>query len=201
MNFNDNFRKILTINNEIINSSKLINEKTKEQFISFSKALENILNENPKLNSYQRKSLTSDFLIYWNETTSIDCEKFWNETEKNEIKLDRKEPLRFLLKNKRFQYVEQAIQIKKHWAELKELKSIQNRYNKNELIEIEDLSTKDEIKRKELLQKCLIKKQIPKIKYLYFGECMAYYAQTELLQTEFSLTEISTLHEIWKNHP
>ena len=97
MNFHDIFNKILVINNDIIETSKVIDENSKKAFEYFSIETKKILNENPKLNSYQRKSLTNEFLIYWNETISIDCEKFWNRIQQNGIELERKDPLQFLL--------------------------------------------------------------------------------------------------------
>ena len=200
MEFHENFFKILKINNEIINSSKLLDKKTKNAFIYSSKQTEKILNDNKKLNSYQQKTLTNEFLIYWNETISLDCENFWNEIKKKGILLERKEPLQFLLKNQRFKFVEQAIQIKKYWNELKNLRSIKERYNKKEIDEIQNLSIQDKQKRKLLLEKCLLKNGIPKTKYLYFGECMAYFTQTELFKSEFSEEQVNKLHEIWKNH-
>ena len=199
-NFHDIFNKILVINNDIIETSKVIDENSKKAFEYFSIETKKILDENPKLNSYQRKSLTNEFLIYWNETISIDCEKFWNRIQQNGIELERKDPLQFLLKNKRFKLVEQAIQFKKYWQELSDFESIKKRFTKNELEEIESLSKQDEIKRKILLHNCLKKNQIPKSKYLYFGECMAYYTQTELFNTEFSENETEKLYEIWKNY-
>ena len=142
----------MKINNEIINSSKLLDKKTKNAFIYSSKQTEKILNDNKKLNSYQQKTLTNEFLIYWNETISLDCENFWNEIKKKGILLERKEPLQFLLKNQRFKFVEQAIQIKKYWNELKNLRSIKERYNKKEIDEIQNLSIQDKQKRKLLLE-------------------------------------------------
>ena len=118
----------------------------------------------------------------------------------NQIELERKEPWRFLLKNKRFKSVEQAIQTKKYWKALIELENIKKRFQKSELEEIHSLSKQDQTKRKTLLQYCLKKNQIPNTKYLYFGECMAYFVQTEIFNTEFSTHEIQNLYGIWKNH-
>lgn len=187
------------INDKVVDSSTIIDEKTKEAFKNLSKYTRNLLEKEPKMNSYGLNSLKVGLLTYWNESINPDTEKFWTELKTNGIDYERKEPLRFALDKKRFRQVEQGIDARKHWTELKKLKEIQHRFAKTEIEEIGDIISKDENQRTEILKKCLRKKEIPQTQYLKFGECMAYLNNCGLWDKYFTKEEVQQLYDIWTN--
>lgn len=187
------------INDKVVDSSTIMDEKTKEAFKNLSKYTRDLLEKEPKMNSYGLNSLKVGLLTYWNESINPDNESFWTELKTNGIDYERKEPLRFALDKKRFRQVEQGIDARNHWTQLKELKEIQQRFTKTEIEEIDDIISKDEKQRIEILKKCLRKKEIPQTQYLKFGECMAYANNCRLWNNYFSQTEVDELYDIWKN--
>ncbi|MDY7396921.1 hypothetical protein UMM65_16870 [Aureibaculum sp. 2210JD6-5] len=175
-----------------------IDNDTKSHFLELSKFIKECLKiEN--INSYQIKSLRNDLLTYWNETISVDTEKFWTEVKNEKLNLERKEPLKFALSKNRFRNVEQGIGARKYWNSLKSLKSIQNEYSDLEIKKIGEIIVEDEKKRIGILKKCLAKKNIPKSQYLKFGECMAYFANCELFENHLTEKEVTELNTIWKD--
>lgn len=187
------------INDKVVDNSTIMDEKTKEAFKSLSKYTRDLLETETKMNSYELNSLKGRLLTYWNESINPDTEIFWKELKTNGIDYERKEPLRFALEKKRFRQVEQGIDARNHWTELKKLKEIQQRFIKTEIEEIDDIILKDEKQRIEVLKKCLRKKEIPQTQYLKFGECMAYANNCRLWNNYFSQTEVDELYDIWKN--
>lgn len=187
------------INDKVVDNSTIMDEKTKEAFKNLSKYTRDLLETETKMNSYELNSLKGRLLTYWNESINPDTEIFWKELKTNEIDYERKEPLRFALEKKRFRQVEQGIDARNHWTELKKLKEIQQRFIKTEIEEIDDIILKDEKQRIEVLKKCLRKKEIPQTQYLKFGECMAYANNCRLWNNYFSQTEVDELYDIWKN--
>ena len=198
----DDISKTIQIHDKIITESTELDEKSKRSFLNFSAHIERILtNQDPsrKLNSYQRKSATSEFLNYWNNNISPDTEIFWAEIVANNIKLERKDPLKFALEKNRFLRVELGIGARKYWTKLKTLKAVTNRFSQAEISKIDGIITEDENKRIGILKKCLAKKNIPKSQYLKFGECMAYFANTGLFPKYMDENEVQELYRIWKN--
>jgi hypothetical protein len=187
------------INDKIVDSSTIQDEKTKQAFKNYSKYIKDYLKKEPEMNLYGVNSLKSGLLTYWNESINPDTEKFWTEVRANGIDYERKEPLKFALDKKRFRRVDQGIDARKHWTELKKLNEIQQRFTKTEISEIDDIILKDENQRIEILKKCLRKKQIPQTQYLKFGECMAYANNCGLWDKYFSKSEVDELYDIWKN--
>lgn len=190
---------VTKINDKVVDASTNMDEKTKEAFKNLSKYTRELLEKEPKMNSYGLNSLKSGLLTYWNESINPDTEKFWTELKTNGIDYERKESLRYVLDKKRFKQVEQGIDARNHWTELKKMKEIQQRFAKTEIEEIEDIISKDEKQRIEILKKCLRKKEIPQTQYLKFGECMAYANNCRLWNNYFSHTEVDELYDIWKN--
>ncbi len=187
------------INDKIVSGSTLFDNNTKQAFKVLSKYTKDFLKKEPKMTSYSVNSLKNELLTYWNESINPDTEKFWTELKANGIDYERKEPLKFALDKKRFRQVEQGIDARKHWTELKKLEEIQQRFTKTEIGEIDDIISKDEKQRIEILKKCLSKKQIPQTLYLKFGECMAYTNNCGLWDKYFNQSEIDELYDIWKN--
>lgn len=185
------------INDKVVDSSTILDEKSKEAFKNLSKYTRDYLEREPKMNSYRLNSLKNELLTYWNESITPDTEKFWTEIKANEVDYQRKEPLRFALDKNRFKQVEQGIDARKHWAILKTTKEIVDNFTRTEIEQIDNIILIDEKARLEILKKCLKKKEIPQTQYLKFGECMAYINNCGLWDTYFTQTEVTELHDIW----
>ena len=65
------------INDKVVDSSTIMDEKTKEAFKNISKYTRDFLEKEPKMNSYRLNSLKSGLLTYWNESINPDTENFW----------------------------------------------------------------------------------------------------------------------------
>jgi hypothetical protein len=187
------------IHDKVVESSTAFDEQTKQVFKNFSKWTRDVLESNSKTNFYQLKSLTNDLLTYWNESINPDTEKFWLELRKHAIDFERKEPLRFALEKNRFRRVDQGIDARKYWKQLKQLRSIKVSFTEEEIKRIEKIIEEDEQRRLKILEKCLRKKEIPRTQYLKFGECMAYFANCQLFANYFTPAEVEALYGIWKN--
>ena len=128
--------KAVEIHEKIVNESTEMESDTKSHFLNLSKFTKDCLKDKSKaekFNSYQIKSLTNELLIYWNETISVETEKFWTEIKNGNLNLERKEPLKFALNNNRFRNVEQGIGARKYWNSLKLLESIKDEYSDLEI--------------------------------------------------------------------
>lgn len=194
--------KAVEINDSIISNSQSFDQTTKNAFNQNSLFIKKLLADpvqSKKLNSAGLKSLTDTLLTFWNESISIDTEKFWMELKRNKIDFERKEQLRFALTKGWFRTVEQGIGARNNWNELKKLNSITDRYSNSEIASIDELIKTDEQKRLDVLEKCLRKKAIPQTQYLKFGECMAYFANCKLFDNYFTAEQVEELYEIWKN--
>jgi hypothetical protein len=194
--------KAVEIHEKIVNESIEMESDTKSHFLELSKFIKECLKDKSKIeniNSYQIKSLRNDLLTYWNETISVETEKFWTEIKNGNLNLERKEPLKFALNKNRFRNVEQGIGARKYWSSLKLLESIKDEYSDLEIKKIDEIIVEDENKRIGILKKCLAKKNIPKSQYLKFGECMAYFTNCGLFNKYMTEKEVAELHMIWKN--
>jgi hypothetical protein len=187
------------INDKIVDSSVIMDDNTKEAFLNLSKYTRDFLEKEPKMNSYGLTSLKNGLLTYWNESINPDTEKFWAELKAQNIDYERKEPLKFALDKNRFRRVDQGMDARKHWTELKKLKEIKDNYTTSEIEQIENIISEDEKRRLAILKKCLIKKEIPKSQYLKFGECWAYMSNCELWDRYFNKDEVEELLNIWNN--
>ena len=187
------------INYKVVNGSTLFDENTKLAFKNLPKYTKDFLKKEPKLTLYGLNSLKTSLLTYWNESINPDTERFWAELKVNGINYKRKEPLKFALDKKRFRQVEQGIDARKYWTELKKLKEVQQRFSKTEIEEIQDIILKDEKQRMEILKKCLRNNKIPQTQYLKFGECMAYANNCGLWDEYFTKPAVEELYDIWKN--
>ncbi|MEP2280856.1 hypothetical protein [Maribacter sp.] len=194
--------KTAEIHERIVCESTEIDSKTKPYFLELSKFTKDCLNDKTKagkFSSYQIKSLENELLTYWNETISVETEKFWSEILIQKLDINRKEPLKFALSKNRFRNVEQGIGARKYWRELKIIKSIKDQYSESEIKKIDQIIDEDEKNRIGILKKCLSKKTIPKSQYLKFGECMAYFTSCGLFDTYMTEKDVYELHEIWRN--
>ena len=190
---------VTKINDKVVECSTNMDEKTKESFRNLSKFTRDILEKEPKMNSYGLNSLKSGLLTYWNESINPDTESFWTELKINRIDYERKEPLKFVLEKNQFRRVEQGMDARMHWGELKKRKEITDKYSKAEIEKIEIIIAEDENRRLEILKKCLRKNGIPQSQYLKFGECMAYMNKCELWDKYFNKDEVQQLYNIWTN--
>lgn len=187
------------INDKVVDGSTIMDEKTKEAFKDLSKYTRDLLEKEPKMNSYGLNSLKSGLLTYWNESINPDTESFWTELKINGIYYERKEPLKFALEKNQFRRVDQGMDARKHWTELKNRKEITDKYSQTEIEKIETIIAEDENRRLEILKKCLRKNEIPQTQYLKFGECMAYMNNCGLWDTYFKNEEVQQLYDIWTN--
>ncbi|MDO6598462.1 hypothetical protein Q4512_16200 [Oceanihabitans sp. 2_MG-2023] len=194
--------KAVEIHEKIVNESTEMESDTKSHFLELSKFIKECLKDKTKIqniNSHQIKSLRNELLTFWNETISVETEKFWTEIKNGNLNLERKEPLKFALNKNRFRNVEQGIGARKYWSSLKSLESIKDEYSDLEIKKIDKIIVEDENKRIGILKKCLAKKNIPKSQYLKFGECMAYFANCDLFNKYLTEKEVTDLYTIWKN--
>lgn len=182
---------------QIVSGSQHLDKASKNALINHSEHLIELLNG--KLTLAQMKSLSSDFLIYWNESIGIDAEAFWVKMRESNIEFERKDELKFVLLKKRFRRVDQGMAARMNWEYLKQLQPIKDRFSLSEIDTIGETIQTDEEQRLEVLQKCLRKKAIPKSQYLKFGECMAYFGNCNLFEQYFSQAEESDLYEIWES--
>jgi hypothetical protein len=187
------------INDKVVDGSTIMDEKTKEAFKNLSKYTRDLLEKEPKMNSYGLNSLKSGLLTYWNESINPDTESFWTELKVNGIDYERKEPLKFALEKNQFRRVDQGMDARKHWTELKNRKEITDKYSQTEIEKIETIIAEDENRRLEILKKCLRKNEIPQTQYLKFGECMAYMNNCGLWDKYFKNEEVQQLYDIWTN--
>ncbi|MCG7502225.1 hypothetical protein MHM83_10110 [Tenacibaculum sp. Mcav3-52] len=194
--------RTVEIHEKIVNESTEMENDTKSHFLNLSEFIKSCLNDKSKtekLNSYQINSLKNELLTYWNETISMETEKFWTEVKNEKFNLERKEPLKFALSKNRFRNVEQGIGARKYWNSLKSLASIQHEYSDLEIKKIDQIIFEDEKKRIGILKKCLAKKKIPKSQYLKFGECVAYFGNCGLFEKYLTEKEVTELYTIWEN--
>ena len=191
--------KTIEIRDNVVRTSTLLDDQAKQAYHQQSAFIRDILTNNPKATSYQLKSLTSEILAYWNESINPDTETFWAEMLRNNVDLERKQPLRFALEKGRFRNVEQGIDAKNYWGSLKQLSAIKNNYTQGEIEQLDRIIEEDEKKRHEVLKNCLAKKLIPQAQYLKFGECMAYFGRCKLFDAYFSNAQVDELFTIWKN--
>ena len=187
------------INDKVVDKSTIMDEKTKEAFKNLSKYTRDLLEKELKMNSYALNSLKSGLLTYWNESINPDTESFWTELKDNGIDYERKEPLKFALEKNQFRLVDQGMDARKHWSELKKRKEITDKYSKTEIEKIETIIADDENRRLEILRKCLRKNKIPQKQYLKFGECMTYMNNCALSDKYFNKEEVEQLYDIWTN--
>lgn len=190
---------VTKINDKVVDGSTIMDEKTKEAFKNLSKYTRDLLEKEPKMNSYGLNSLKSGLLTYWNESINPDTESFWTELKVNGIEYERKEPLKFAIEKSQFRRVDQGIDARKHWTELKKRREIIDKYSKTEIEKIETIIADDENRRLEILKKCLRKNEIPQTQYLKFGECMAYMNNCGLWVKYFNKEEVQKLYDIWTN--
>jgi len=151
------------------------------------------------MNSYGLNSLKSGLLTYWNESINPDTENFWTELKVKGIDYERKEPLKFALEKNQIRRVDQGMDARKHWSELKKRKEITDKFTRTEIEKTETIITVDENRRLEILKKCLRKNEIPQTQYLKFGECMAYMNNCGLWNKYFNKEEVQQLYNIWTN--
>lgn len=195
----EKLKKAILINDKVVDQSIIMDDNTKKAFIYNSNYIRSVLYRESNINSYSLNSLKNELLIYWNESINPDTEYFWNELLLEGIDYVRKEPLKFALLKNRFRRVDQGIDARKHWAKLKKLKSIQEKYSEYEIKKIDDIISNDESRRLDILKKCLRKNQIPQTQYLKFGECMAYMKECKLWENYFSNEEVNMLYRIWND--
>lgn len=195
----DQLLRTTEIHDKFVDASTAFDDKTKQAIKHMSKYIRDFLTANPKANAYQLRTLTNELLTYWNESINSDTEKFWTELQTNDIDIERKEPLKFALTKKRFRTVEQGIDARNNWADLKKLNSITDKFSKTDIEQIDSIIADDEQNRLDILKKCLRKKAIPPTQYLKFGECMAYFANCRLFDKYFTTGQVEELYDIWKN--
>jgi hypothetical protein len=195
----EKFMRVIEISDKIIAASLTLRDDHKQAMHNFNKQISGLIAHNPNFNAYQRKTLENEFFTSWNESVSLDTEEFWQEVKNNKLDFERKEPLRFVLKKNRFRNVHEAMEARVHWQELKQMQTIKERYAVTEMEPIGKVIQEDQDRRLVVLKKCLRKKQIPQSQYLKFGECMAYFYNTSLMDNFFQKEEVEELYTIWGN--
>lgn len=187
----------IQIQNRIVENSKHFDNKTKEAFINFSTYWADRI-QKKSLTLTQLKSIANDILTFWKESIGVDVEIFWVELQKNNIDFIRKDELNFALEKGRFRRVDMGMAARKDWAEIREFKSIRDRFSKSEIEMIDSIIEQDEKKRCDILKKCLLKRKVPQSQYLKYGECIAYFIHCRLFGKYFTEEEVRELNNIWE---
>ena len=185
-----------------MNDSENLHMKTKEAMVNYSEDIIRRIDEickNGKQNSSIINSYKKDYLVFWNESISIESELFWQKLQLNKIEINRNERLRYALTKNRFQNVHQGMDARKNWNEIIELGYINERFTTDEIKKLDDIINKDEKDRFELLKKCYETKKIPQTKYLRFGDSVAYFNNCNLFKKYFESEQVVELMSIWKN--
>lgn len=192
--------QVIKIGNNIITASPLVDDKTKEAFKSQDHSFIKIIHQaihNNDLSAAALRSLINTYFTYWNESTGIHIEVFWNELKKNNLNFKRKDALEYALKHTRCRNVHQAMELKKNWNLLKQSQLLKDRLTPKNIELLDHIILQDEHKRVQLLKKCLAKKSVPKSQYLQFGDAMAYLEHCQLFEQYFKQSEYQTLYDIW----
>ena len=95
--------------------------------------------------------------------------------------------------------VHQGMSVRKDWNGLMKSELLKTRLSNENILQLDKIVKQDEIKRVELLKKCLVKKNIPQTKYLKFSDSMGYLGHCGLFKKHFNKTEHQELVEIWTN--
>jgi hypothetical protein len=191
--------ELIQIQNSLVNDFDFFDPRTKELLVNNGLYWLDRLN-NEHFSMTQLKSITNDFLILWRESVGVAVELFWVEVKKHSIDFERKDELVFALQNGRFRNVFVGMGARKDWGLIQNFDSIKARFSKDEIHRISEIIALDEENRVNILKKCLKKKEIPRSKYLKFGECMAYIHDCELWENFFTKNEVDDLHEIWNSY-
>lgn len=197
--YSDQLLRATEIHDKFVDESTAFDKETKHYFKILSKSIRDFLTTNPKANTYHLRTMTNELVRYWKGSINSDTERFWAEIYNNHIDIDRKDPLVFALKKKRFRIVEHGIDARNNWAGLKHMKSVTDRFSKADIKQIEKIIADDEQKRLDVLTKCLRKKAVPPTMRLKFGDCIAYFANCKLFDKYFTTEQMVELDNIWRN--
>src|SRR6056300_998328 len=96
----DHLLKSIDIQNRIIKDSHNFDDNTKTTFFNYSNQLKEVIQG--KLTQTQIKSISKEFLVFWNEGIGPEVEAFWAELKDIGLEFERRDELEFALKNKRF---------------------------------------------------------------------------------------------------
>lgn len=195
----DTLLKTIEIQNTCFKDSIYFEEEVKAAFVNLGNEYAARITQEP-FTLTQLKSIASSILTFWNESIGVDTEFFWFELKKKGIDFERNDELLFALNKGRFRRVDIGIYARKYWHLIGDSSTVKERFSASEIQEITTIVEKDEKTRFDILNKCFLKKQIPKSQYLKFGECMAYFQNCGLFEKYFLQNEIEELIEIWNNH-
>jgi len=198
----ETFYRIIAIGDEIIIDSENYHSQTIESMINYSQYVISRINElskNGKQNLTIINSFKRNYLIFWNESVSIEAEMFWLKLKNEKIEVERREPFKYALLKNRFQNVHQGMEANKNWNKIKEFGYINTRFSKNEIIKLQEIIEKDEKERLDFLKKCYERKKIPNRKYLRFGDSVAYFDKCNLFEKYFKSEEVVELMKIWQD--
>ena len=198
----EEFFRIIAIGNQIMNNSENIHLKTKVAMQNYSDDIIRRIDEickNGKQNTSIINSYKKDYLVFWNESISIESELFFQKLQENKIEINRNERLKYALIKNRFQNVHQGMDARKNWNKIIELGYLNERFTKDEIKKLNEIINKDEKDRFEFLKKCYEKKKIPQTKYLRFGDSVAYFNNCNLFKKYFESEQVVELMSIWKN--
>ena len=79
--------------------------------IQFSEKILEDARHGVKLNAYQRKSLQTELLKYWNNHLNVEVEGFWKQVEEKGLPYRQNDTFKKIIDKNRFKNVEQAIDV------------------------------------------------------------------------------------------
>lgn len=172
-------------------ASKILNAKDIEAwriFITYSENLIKKSMEGKKLNAYQRKTLESEILKYWNSTLNIEVEKFWTLVEEKNLPFKRNNTFEKIIATKRFKNVEQAIDIYNdiYNRPIHDFDNVELRTKLDKLYEVVQI---DRNKRIKQFRKWLRNKNVSISDRGKFGENYAYMKNTGQFEDIFGKEE------------
>lgn len=151
------------------------------------------------------RSNISEILSIWNSSVGILTELFWNEVKKENLEIERKDPLlNALIKGKLHHSIDMFSRY--NWEGLKNSKLLDKRFDSIQIEIIEKMIYDVEKKYVEFLKKCLIKPILVYSNYFKYGNAIGYLTKGELFDSDesallckhFTKDEIIKLDEIWK---
>jgi len=149
------------------------------------------------LNSYQRKTIETELLRYWNDHLNIEVEDFWALVKKNELDFKRNPTYEKIVANKRFKNVEQAIDVYNDIYS-HPLPDAKNEHLINKLDKLYEVVRLDRDKRIKQLNKWIRNERVSISDRMKFGENYAYLKRTGLYDEILGQKEKNILDKIAK---
>jgi hypothetical protein len=165
--------------------------------VEYSESILNQTKKGEKLNSYQKKSIETELLKYWNNHLNIEVENFWKLVEESQMDFKRQDTYGNIIAKKRFKNVEQAIDT---YNEIysRPLPKSNNHQLQDKLDSLYDIVKIDREKRINQVRKWIRNERVSMSDSMKFGENYAYLKRTGLFDDIFGQKEKDTIEKLAK---